>query len=71
MSLTSELPPYLEEGAYHQQHSASILIEKSQYEALRERAQPMLSHPTYYEGWRNVVLDKTTGVAVVVVEGAV
>jgi hypothetical protein len=46
------------------------LIEKSQYEALRERAQPMLSHPTY-EGWRNVVLDKTTGVAVVVVEGAV
>jgi hypothetical protein len=71
MGTTADLPPFLEPEAYEEQHSAAITISKEEYEALRLAPKPMLSHPTYYEGWRNVVLDETTGAAKIVVEGAV
>jgi hypothetical protein len=69
MGKASELPPWLEPEAYEQEHQGSIMIEKAQYEALRATEQPLLSHPTYYEGWRMVVFDEKTGEAITVVEG--
>jgi hypothetical protein len=69
MGPASELPPWLEPEAYEEKHQGSILIEKAQYEALRATEQPILSHPTYYEGWRLVFFDEKTGEAVTVIEG--
>ena len=70
-SMTNELPPYLEPEAYQEQHSQSILVSKGEYEALRAKPRPMFSHATYYEGWRIVVIDDTTGMGKAIVEGGV
>lgn len=69
LTLSSDLPPYVDEESYAEQHSAGIAISKEEYEALRQNPRPVFSHPTYFEGWRSVVIDDTTGMAKVVVEG--
>jgi hypothetical protein len=44
-------------------------VPREVYENLRARPRPMLSHPTYHEGWKSVVYDEKLGDSVVVVTG--
>lgn len=69
LTLSSDLPPFTDTETYAEEHSAGIAIPKAEYEALRQKPRPVYSHPTYFEGWRSVVIDDTTGTAKVVVEG--
>jgi len=62
---SASLPPWEEEHAGH------IDVSREVYEELRAKPRPMLSHPTYHEGWKSVVYDEKAGEAVVVVTGGV
>lgn len=68
---SADLPPWAEPEAYEEKNSAVISVTREAYEALRAKPRPMLTHPTYYEGWTSVVFDPQTGEAVVVVTGGV
>lgn len=68
---TADLPPWQEPDAYEAQHSSSIRVSREAYEALRAKPRPMMSHPTYHEGWTSVVYDPTTGESIEVVSGGV
>lgn len=69
MLSTETLPPWKERDAYEEEHLAVIFISKEAYEALRAKPRPMLSHPTYHEGWRVVVYDPKGRAAATVLEG--
>lgn len=66
---TADLPPWEEPEAYEQKHAGHIGVPREVYEDLRARPRPMLSHPTYHEGWKSVVYDEKLGDSVVVVTG--
>ena len=66
---TAELPPWLPPEQYEQQHQAAILVPRQRYEDLRTHPRPMLSHLTYFEGWRSVVYDEKTGASLEIVSG--
>lgn len=66
---TADLPPWEEPEAYEQKHAGTIDVSREVYEDLRARPRPMLSHPTYYEGWQYVVYDGTTGQTIVILTG--
>jgi hypothetical protein len=68
---SGDLPPWEEPDAYQEKHSATIGLSREAYEELRAKPRPMLSHPTYYEGWTSVVLDPRTGKAIEVLSGGV
>jgi hypothetical protein len=68
---SADLPPWLEPEAYEMKNSAVIDVSREVYEELRAKPRPMLSHPTYYEGWKSVVYDRRIGESVVVVSGGV
>jgi hypothetical protein len=68
---SADLPPWEEPEAYQDKHSATISLSREEYEELRAKPRPMLSHPTYYEGWTSVVFDPRTGKAIEVLSGGV
>lgn len=68
---SADLPPWEEPEAYEQKHAGTIDVSREVYEDLRAKPRPMLSHPTYYEGWQYVVYDRRTGKSVVVLTGGV
>jgi hypothetical protein len=68
---SADLPPWEEPEAYEQKHAGTIDVSREVYEDLRANPRPMLSHPTYYEGWRYVVYDSRSGQTVVVLTGGV
>jgi hypothetical protein len=68
---SADLPPWLAPEVYEEKHSATIDMTREAYEELRAKPRPMLSHPTYYEGWKAVVYDPRTGETVVVLTGGV
>lgn len=68
---TESLPPWQEPEAYEQEHLSVIFVSKEEYERLRVNARPMLTHPTYHEGWVSVVYDAKAGAAAIVLEGGV
>lgn len=69
MLSTETLPPWKEPEAYKEEHLATIFLSKKAYESLRTNPRPMLSHPTYHEGWRVVVYDPKGRAATTVLEG--
>ena len=46
-------------------------IPLGQYKKIREDALPLLSHPTYYEGWASYIFDSEAMVVIKVYEGGV
>jgi len=68
---TASLPPWEEPDAYEEKHAGRIEVSREVYEKLRAKPRPMMSHPTYHEGWKSVVYDERAGEAVVVVTGGV
>jgi len=68
---SANLPPWEEPDAYEQKHAGHVDVSREVYEELRAKPRPMLSHPTYHEGWKSVVYDAKAGEAVVVVTGGV
>ena len=68
---TASLPPWEEPDAYEEKHAGHIDVSREIYEELRAKPRPMLSHPTYYEGWKSVVYDERAGESVVIVTGGV
>jgi hypothetical protein len=68
---SADLPPWLPPEDYEEKHSATIDMTREAYEALRAKPRPMLSHPTYYEGWKSVVFDPATGQSIEVLSGGV
>lgn len=71
LTSTSTLPPWKERDAYEEEHAAVIAISKGEYQSLRRNPRPMLTHPTYYEGWISIVYDTKKRGPVVVLEGGV
>jgi hypothetical protein len=69
MLSTESLPPWQERDAYEQEHQSVIFLSKEEYERLRAKPRPMLSHPTYHEGWVTVVYDAKERAAAIVLEG--
>jgi len=68
---TADLPPWLAPDAYAETHFGSVEVPRKVYEDLRAKPRPMISHPTYHEGWQSVVYDEKEGKAVIVVTGGV
>lgn len=66
---TSDLPQYLAPNDYYNKYDGEIKVPRAVYERLRQGNQAMLYHPTYYEGWRDVIYDAKTKQAVIVVDG--
>jgi hypothetical protein len=68
---SANLPPWEEPDAYEEKHAGHIDVSREVYDELRAKPRPMISHPTYHEGWKSVVYDEREGVSVVVVTGGV
>jgi hypothetical protein len=66
---TADLPAWLPEDDYYEEHYETIEITQERYEALRKQRVPMFSHPTHYEEWQVVVFDPTVRKAVVILAG--
>jgi hypothetical protein len=69
LTSTDTLPPWKPDEEYMMENQASILIPRAQYERLRRYPQPMISHPTYHEGWESSIYDAKTGASVTVISG--
>jgi hypothetical protein len=66
---TSDLPQYLPPNDYYNKYDGEVKVPKTVYEHLRQGNQAMLFHPTYYDGWRDVIYDAKTKQTVIVVDG--
>lgn len=67
--LTSELPLWMPEADYYEQHYQSIQISREDYDELRQKAWVTYTHPIHYEGWRVVAFDRENQRSIVVSEG--
>lgn len=65
----SDLPKWEEPNDYYESNYQTVQIPKARYEVLKRTKAPILSHRTYYEGWRTVTYDETAKKAVIVTQG--
>jgi|CXWL01.1.fsa_nt_gi hypothetical protein len=65
----SQLPKWEELEDYYENNYQTVQIPKAQYEALIKSNARVLSHLTYYEGWRTVTYDEKSKKAVIVTDG--
>jgi hypothetical protein len=66
---TESLPAWLPPERYEQEHNGGVSVTREVYEKLRAHPRPMLSHPTYFEGWKSVVYDEKAHETIEVVSG--
>ncbi len=67
--LTSELPVWMPEADYYEEHYQTIQVSREEYERLRQKSWITYTHLIHYEGWRVLAFDPENQRSIVVSEG--